>query len=116
MCRVKPKVNVLMCYNCLEMGHHSDICRAAKHEKKCLNCTQIGHISKDCSKRSYCATCDREGHRTDSYICPAHKRRVQEETSRILREVRKENRNDEQDEDTDMTNALGGGNNMRLND
>ncbi|KAI5734642.1 hypothetical protein M8J77_008999 [Diaphorina citri] len=87
MCRVKPKVNVMLCYNCLELGHHSDICKKKRNDRKCLNCTQVGHLSKDCTSGSFCATCNREGHRTGSTICPTSKRRMQSN----LKNIRKEN-------------------------
>ncbi|KAI5754004.1 hypothetical protein M8J77_004971 [Diaphorina citri] len=91
MCRVKPKVNVMLCYNCLELGHHSDICKEKRNDRKCLNCTQVGHLSKDCTSGSFCATCNREGHRTGSTICPTSKRRIQEATWNTLKNIRKEN-------------------------
>lgn len=87
ICRVKPKINVIMCYNCLEMGHHSEICKSEKTEKKCLNCTQVGHLGKDCQNTSFCATCKREGHRTGSTLCPTHRRRVQDAAENIIKDV-----------------------------
>lgn len=82
-CRVKPKVEMMRCYNCLKIGHHSDICRENK-EKRCLNCSKPGHISKECSENSYCTTCENEGHRTDSTYCPTYRRKEQEMYKKLI--------------------------------
>lgn len=105
MCRVKPKVNVMMCYNCLRPGHHSDICKEEKTDRKCLNCTRTGHLNKDCTNKSFCATCNREGHRTESTICPTHKRRVQDTTDNLLKGLRKEETATENEEMDVVENA-----------
>lgn len=76
-CRVKPKIDILRCFNCLNIGHHSDICTETRNEKKCLNCTKTGHLVKECENSSYCTSCKKEGHRSDSTSCPAVKRLLQ---------------------------------------
>lgn len=88
MCRVKPKVSVLLCYNCLGIGHHSEIFDQRRTEKKCLNCSQVGHLNRDCKNGSFCLTCDRAGHRTGSFTCPSYKRKIQEATWGALETVR----------------------------
>lgn len=87
-CRVKPKVDIIMCYNCLHLGHHSDICQADKSEKRCLNCTQTGHLIRECQNRSFCTTCNKEGHRCDSSYCPTYKRRIEEATNKIYKNIK----------------------------
>lgn len=82
-CRVKPKVDVLRCFNCLNIGHHSDICKEPRGDKKCLNCTQTGHLGKDCKNPSYCTSCKKEGHRSDSTSCPTVKRMLPRRTTEI---------------------------------
>lgn len=77
-CRVMPKIEVLRCYNCLKIGHHSSICKEPRGEKKCLNCAQQGHFAKDCEEESYCSTCDVTGHRCDSQKCPSYRNLVKQ--------------------------------------
>lgn len=103
-CRVKQKIDLLRCYNCLKFGHHSDICKDGKSEKRCLNCTKVGHLIKDCENASFCATCNREGHKTDSNLCPSYRSLIQATTlnSRIIREIAKEKETKEADINTDQ--------------
>ncbi|KAI5753673.1 hypothetical protein M8J77_002353 [Diaphorina citri] len=76
-CRVRPRVEVIRCYNCLAIGHHSEICKEPKTEKKCLNCARTGHLAKECTNRSFCNTCRSEGHRSDSTLCPSYRNLLQ---------------------------------------
>lgn len=80
-CRVKAKVELLRCYNCLKFGHHSDICKEDRSEKRCMKCTRTGHLIRDCVNPSFCATCEKSGHRTDSNICPTFRRIYQDATA-----------------------------------
>lgn len=84
-CRVKPKIDVLKCFNCLKLGHHSDICREEKSERRCLNCAQVGHMIRDCNNSSFCTMCNKEGHRSDSTHCPSYRMRFQEATDQWQR-------------------------------
>lgn len=77
-CRVKPKIDVLKCFNCLKLGHHSDICKEERTGRKCINCTQEGHLIRDCTNQSFCPMCERAGHRSDSTFCPSYRMRYQE--------------------------------------
>ncbi|KAI5715842.1 hypothetical protein M8J77_023429 [Diaphorina citri] len=66
ICRIKEKVTIMRCSNCLKMGHSAKFCKAKKTEGvKCMKCTQEGHAARDCQNESYCTTCSTEGHRTN---------------------------------------------------
>lgn len=86
-CRVKPKIDILRCYNCLNLGHHSDICTEERCGKKCLNCAQTGHLIRECKNLSFCTTCNKQGHKSDSTNCPTYKRRVQDATSSFYQKM-----------------------------
>lgn len=76
-CRVKIKIDIVRCYNCLGVGHHSDICPEPRREKRCLKCAQEGHMSRNCENVSYCTSCERSGHHTESTACPVIRKLVQ---------------------------------------
>lgn len=99
LCRVKPKIDILRCYNCLNLGHHSDICPQERRGKKCLNCTQTDHLIKDCRNPSFCTTCNKQGHKGDSTNCPTYRRRIQEATSKYYQNI-ENTRESEKDENT----------------
>lgn len=103
-CRVKPKIDILRCYNCLGVGHHSDICREERGGKKCLNCAQVGHLIKDCRNNSFCTTCNKDGHRTDSNNCPTHRRRIQEATSKYYENMEEHNEEENTYENNELEN------------
>ncbi|KAI5725369.1 hypothetical protein M8J77_014625 [Diaphorina citri] len=88
-CRVKAKFDVVRCFNCLKMGHHSDVCKEPRAEKRCLKCAQPGHMVKECTGISYCITCEMAGHRGDSSSCPSFRRLIQQ--ARNTREQEEEN-------------------------
>lgn len=92
-CRVKEKIDIIRCYNCLHLGHHSDICKEPKVDKRCLNCTQPGHLVKDCNNTSYCLACQKSGHRCDSDFCPTFRKIVQEMRSKETRLKNDEDKN-----------------------
>ncbi|KAI5746676.1 hypothetical protein M8J77_006252 [Diaphorina citri] len=100
-CRVKPKVDVMRCYNCLKLGHHSDICRETRVEKRCLNCAQHGHMARECTSVSYCTTCESTGHRCDSTLCPSFRKLIQEMRVKSIPE-----RETEKDEVTHSVNTV----------
>lgn len=85
-CRVKPKIDIVRCYNCLHMGHHSDICREEKKERRCLHCAEPGHTAKECTGRAFCTGCNHSGHRNDSVSCPRFKKMLQISRSEVERE------------------------------
>lgn len=83
-CRIKEKVIVLRCTNCLKVGHAAKYCRAKKsRDSKCLRCTQEGHNVKDCKNESYCLSCDRSGHRSDSMSCPKYRKLVHQKEAEL---------------------------------
>lgn len=82
-CRVKQKIDVIRCFNCLKMGHHSEVCKEPKEVRRCLNCAQPGHLSKDCIHLSYCSTCEITGHRTDSSSCPSFRKLLKQIENRV---------------------------------
>lgn len=92
-CRVQLKYDVIRCYNCLNLGHHSDICREPKTEKRCLKCTQTGHLSRDCTNSSFCTVCDKTGHRSDSPSCPSFRKMIEEATRKNITEKIEERKN-----------------------
>lgn len=84
MCRVKEKIRIFRCTNCLKMGHTQKTCKAKKSDtKKCLKCLQPGHESKDCENISHCISCDKEGHRSDSMSCPKYRKLVYQKGSNL---------------------------------
>lgn len=77
VCKIKKKISIPRCSNCLKMGHLQRQCKAKRtKEKRCLKCTQEGHITTDCKNQSYCSACKREGHRSDSMSCPKYRKLV----------------------------------------
>lgn len=70
-CHLKERVYVTRCYKCLELGHKSDTCKGEDRSNHCLKCGTIGHRAKDCDRESYCFTCKKSDHRTDSTRCKA---------------------------------------------
>lgn len=84
MCRVKEKIRIARCTNCLKMGHTQKACKSKKSDvKKCLKCLQSGHESKDCENTSHCISCDKEGHRSDSMSCPKYRKLVYQKGSSL---------------------------------
>ncbi|XP_026683799.1 uncharacterized protein LOC113469939 [Diaphorina citri] len=84
MCRIKEKVSVPRCTNCLKLGHTMRNCKSKlKLEKQCMRCTKQGHESKECTNQSFCPTCNKEGHRADSMSCPTYRRMVYQKGSSI---------------------------------
>ncbi|KAI5731252.1 hypothetical protein M8J77_006996 [Diaphorina citri] len=78
-CRIKEKVSIPRCSNCLRVGHVNRSCKTkATGNKKCLNCTQAGHEAKDCTNTSHCNSCSKSGHRADSMSCPMYRKKVYE--------------------------------------
>lgn len=76
-CRVKEKINIDRCINCLQISHHSSKCKEPKAaEVKCLRCAESGHIAKDCVNERYCVKCEVKGHRNDTYACPHYREMV----------------------------------------
>ncbi|KAJ8964191.1 hypothetical protein NQ314_005072 [Rhamnusium bicolor] len=53
VCRVRPRVEVTRCINCLKLGHNVTQCKETKEEKRrCLKCTQTGHMVKECEGKA----------------------------------------------------------------
>lgn len=73
-CRVKPKITIDRCLNCLELGHTTSRCSKPREvNKKCFNCTKSGHLASECTNDKYCIKCKVQGHRNDSFACPEYK-------------------------------------------
>lgn len=82
-CRVKERVNIDRCLNCLRVGHQTARCPDPRNdEKRCLRCTKVGHIAKDCNVEAYCGSCKVQGHRNDSFSCPIYRDLVQKKRER----------------------------------
>lgn len=78
-CRIKEKISVPRCSNCLRIGHVSRACKTkTTGDKKCLKCTQSGHEAKECTNNTYCNSCAKSGHRADSMSCPKYRKKVYE--------------------------------------
>ncbi|KAL1447351.1 hypothetical protein WDU94_005657 [Cyamophila willieti] len=76
-CKVKEKVKIVRCSNCLRVGHTVRTCKTKKTQVlKCLKCTQEGHTVKDCKNESFCLSCAKSGHRSDSMSCPKYRKLV----------------------------------------
>uniref|UniRef100_A0A8D8SPT8 CCHC-type domain-containing protein n=1 Tax=Cacopsylla melanoneura TaxID=428564 RepID=A0A8D8SPT8_9HEMI len=83
-CRVKEKVSIVRCTNCLRMGHTGRACKSKKTQAaRCLKCTQEGHTVKDCNNESYCLTCARSGHRSDSMSCPKYRKLIHQKEAEM---------------------------------
>lgn len=102
-CRVKPRLDVVRCFNCLKIGHHSSICKEPEGEKKCLNCSKPGHFAKDCEEESFCSTCEITGHRCDSQRCPSFRNLVNQ--IRENSEKRKASEYEEKTEESTESNT-----------
>ncbi|KAL1446557.1 hypothetical protein WDU94_003616 [Cyamophila willieti] len=73
-CRVKQKIIIDRCWNCLELGHTTTQCRKPREPvKKCFNCGQPGHMASNCTNEKYCGKCQETGHRNDTYSCPQYR-------------------------------------------
>lgn len=79
-CRIKEKITIPRCTNCLKVGHIAQLCRAKKSQrKKCIKWTQEGHTASDCTaEMRRCITCSQDGHRSDSMRCPRYRKLVYE--------------------------------------
>lgn len=77
-CKIKEKVKIPRCTNCLKMGHLANFYNMKKsQQKKYMKCTKEGHSASECdSEISYCISCAKEGHRSDSMKCPRYRRLV----------------------------------------
>ena len=73
-CPIKERSKIDRCYKCWAIGHTARQCKGPDRSKLCRNCTKENHIAAKCDKISYCAECEKEGHRTYSAICPKAKR------------------------------------------
>lgn len=83
-CRVKPKITLLRCTNCLKLGHHAGFCKEPKSKEiQCLNCTKTGHFVRDCEESSFCISCKMEGHRNDNFACPEYRAMIEIEKKRL---------------------------------
>lgn len=76
-CRVKEKITIVRCTNCLKVGHIAKACRSKPLKApKCLNCTKEEHLARDCTNAAYCTSCEVEGHRPDSMRCHKYRKMV----------------------------------------
>lgn len=69
-CRVRERVSVPRCYNCLDFGHKATECEGPNRSDTCMNCGQSGHRAKDCKNGHYCMSCKTDDHRSDTTKCP----------------------------------------------
>ncbi|KAI5694584.1 hypothetical protein M8J76_012396 [Diaphorina citri] len=73
-CRIKQKINIDRCINCLQVGHMARQCKMPRSlDIKCLKCAGDGHIAKNCDNERFCVKCNVNGHRNDSYACPHYR-------------------------------------------
>lgn len=76
-CRIKTKVTITRCTNCLEVGHSTIYCKRPRdHNRKCFNCSQPGHMAIECTSEKYCTKCRISGHRNDTFSCPFYRELV----------------------------------------
>lgn len=77
-CRVKERIHIDRCINCLQIGHISSRCTEPRSKDvKCLRCACTGHLAKNCEKDRYCVKCEVLGHRNDTFACPFYREMVQ---------------------------------------
>lgn len=73
-CRVRPKIRIERCLNCLRIGHSANRCTDARRtEMGCLQCTKSGHVAKSCPNERFCLECGITGHRGDTFTCPRYR-------------------------------------------
>ncbi|KAK9695523.1 Zinc knuckle [Popillia japonica] len=68
MCVVRPRVNIVRCFRCLEFGHYKQDCQGEDNKDVCLKCGKRNHRAKDCTGENFCLVCNQEGHRADQTI------------------------------------------------
>lgn len=80
-CRLRYRVNVVRCYRCLEFGHHASTCTGPDKSDICVKCGAQGHKAKDCNERkTFCTSCSKEGHRSDTTRCPRFRKVIKDMT------------------------------------
>lgn len=53
--RIKPKITVDRCLNCLQLGHITSRCRKQRETvKRCFNCGLPGHVASECTNQKFC--------------------------------------------------------------
>lgn len=77
-CKIRPRVNLLRCYKCLEFGHPTRDCEGTDRTKMCLKCGKEGHRAHNCENISFCFTCKQEGHRADHTKCPHYRKLIRD--------------------------------------
>ncbi|KAK9702461.1 Zinc knuckle [Popillia japonica] len=80
MCVVRPRVNIVRCFRCLEFGHYKQDCQGEDNKDVCLKCGKRNHRAKDCTGENFCLVCNQEGHRADQTRCPNFRRLIREKT------------------------------------
>lgn len=76
-CRLKERIKIDRCVNCLKLGHTAPRCPDGQEEKRCLKCTEKGHLASACTNEAFCISCNKKGHRNDSFTCPTYREIVQ---------------------------------------
>lgn len=80
MCLVRPRVNVVRCFRCLEFGHYKRECQGEDNTEVCLKCGNRNHKAKECTGETFCLTCKEVGHRADQTKCPFFRKLIREGT------------------------------------
>lgn len=76
-CRVRERVDVIRCYNCLEYGHHKSKCHNTANKIICIKCSREGHYAKECSeKESKCLHCNGAKHKMGTMACPRFRKEI----------------------------------------
>lgn len=96
-CRVRERVTVPRCFNCLEFGHRASECKGPDRSNACLNCYQTDHKAKECKNTHYCLACKTNEHRSDTTRCPRFRQLIRENTIPRKLDSRKEPNNKKAD-------------------
>lgn len=81
-CRVKERISVERCRNCLQYGHPTKTCKRDCRAQLCYNCGEEGHQANQCKKEPYCFDCNKKAHKSGTTKCPVYQKVLREAKTR----------------------------------